>query len=192
MRRRTAMIATGSALACALLTGCAGQTPAHYYRIAPEPGHVVPAVYGNIVLRPIITPGYLDQTGVPKPSGRQSFATFDNHLWAGALAGLLQASLVQNLAQRLPAATVIGGGGAIDLPDSTIIEINVLNLAPSAGGRISLDADVSIKPATGTNRHTGYIQLESTTGGPTADLIVAAMAQVWGEFADRVAGMVGA
>jgi uncharacterized lipoprotein YmbA len=185
------MIATGSALACALLAGCAGQTPARYYRITPEPGRTEPATHGNIVLRPIITPGYLDQTGVPKPGGRQSFATFDNHLWAGSLAGLLQASLVQNLAQRLPAATVIGGGGAIDLPDSTIVEINVLNLAPSADGRISLDADVSIKPPTGANRQTRYIQLESTTGGPTAGQIVAAMSQVWGEFADRIAGAMG-
>jgi uncharacterized lipoprotein YmbA len=189
MHNRRALLFTGSAVFCSVLTGCAGSVVAQYYRIVAEPGGTDGATRGNFVLRSIIMPGYLDQTGVPKPSGRHMFATFDNQLWAGSLSGLLQATMVQNLASRLPDATIVGGGGAIDLPDSTIVEINVLTFAPDLDGSIDFQAEVSIKPFANGARQTRYIRLTAPAGGTTAPAIVAAMSQLWANFADRIGVM---
>ncbi|MCW8305663.1 PqiC family protein [Acidiphilium sp. PA] len=184
--RRTTLIA-GAAALCAPLAGCGTAVVTQYYRIAPIPGAVDRTVHANIALRPIIIPSYLNQSGLPKPSSRTSFATFDDNQWAGSLTDLLRTSMVQNLAQRLPDATVIGGGGAIDLPDSLIIEINILTFDPDATGQITLEADVSVKPQTSQHRQTRLIHLRSPTNGTTPTQIAAAMSAVWGDFATQIA-----
>jgi uncharacterized lipoprotein YmbA len=183
--RRTIML-TGAAALCLPLAGCGTAVVTQYYRIAPTPGAIDRTVHANIALRPIIIPSYLNQSGLPKPSSRISFATFDDNQWAGSLTDLLRTSMVQNLAQRLPNATVIGGG-AIDLPDSVIIEINILTFAPDATGQITLDADVSIKPQTSQHRQTRLVHLRSPSNGTTPAQIAAAMSAVWGDFATQIA-----
>jgi len=104
---RRLLLAAGAAA----LTGCAA-TPTNYYRLAAIPGAIRTGITARIGVRGVSIPGYLDQTGIVRVSGAYQFDTYANELWAEPLAGMLQAVLVQDLAQILPGTTVLASGGA--------------------------------------------------------------------------------
>ena len=144
-----------------------------------------------IEVRSIGIPGYLDQNGIVKTSSAYEFDTYANQLWAEPLAVMLQAVMVQNLAQMLPAATVLVSGGAIDAAPQILVEINVQKFDPDGAGSLVLLAQVAIKDgATHALLHAQTLRLTAQPGlGVTA--MVAAMSQVWGQAAEQIAGMVG-
>jgi uncharacterized lipoprotein YmbA len=173
----------------AALTGCAA-TPTNYYRLAAVPGPIRDGATPSIGVRSVSIPGYLDQTNIVKPGGAYSFDTYANELWAGPLADMLQAVMVQDLAQRLPQATVIGSGGAIGAPAGLLVEINVLRFDPDAGGQIALLAQIAVKSGADQNRWTTRSYAASAPGGVFAVDNVAAMSRLWGSAADQVAAMI--
>ncbi len=183
MRRRS-LLATSCA---AILSACAS-APVHSWRIAAVPGAVRGGTGIRITVRNIGLPSAMNQSGVPKPGGIYAADTFPNDLWAAPLAAMLQTAMVENLAQRLPTDTVLADGGAIGAAPDQLIEIQVLTFTPDISGNIVLSAQLAARPATQQNW-----QLQSFTamaaGGQTAETIAAAMSTLWGEAADRLAGM---
>ena len=88
----------------------------------------------------ISIPDDLNQNGIAYGGSGNQFDVYSNDLWAGRLADMLQDVMVQDLAQRLPQATVIGSGGSIGLPFDVIVEINVLRFDPDGTGNVVLSA----------------------------------------------------
>jgi uncharacterized lipoprotein YmbA len=172
------------------LAGCASSPPTNYYRMAALPGANVGAAPVSVGVRSITIPGYLNQTGIAKSSGAYQFASYGNEIWAEPLADMLQNVMVQDLAQRLPAATVIADGGGIQAPSGVLVEMNILRFDPGPDGQIVLTAQVAIK--TGAKRVLCATRtLQSTAGpGPGATGTVAAMSTLWAGAADQVAVMV--
>jgi uncharacterized protein len=187
LRRRAVLAAP---LALAALSGCVGSPPAQYYRLAVIPGVTRDDVTQQITVRDIGIPGYLDQNNIPSPSGGYEFNSFPNALWAAPLADMLQSVMVQNLAQRLPEATILADGGAIGAPAATLVEINVLRFDPDPSGNIVLNAQIALKSG---DRHTTWLiqtftdEAMPATPGPAA--IVAAMSALWARMADKISGM---
>ena len=173
------------------LTGCASSPPAQYYQLAALPGPIRPGITMRIGVRSIEIPGYLDQTNIAQPAGSYQFSSAANALWAQPLASMLQSVMVQNLAQRLPDATVIASGGAIGAPADLLLEINLLRFDPDPSGNIQLTAQFAIRTAAG--QPDWQIQTFSAnatqTGSTTADA-VAAMSKLWAEAADQLAGRI--
>lgn len=185
-RRGVILGITPMALA-ASLAGCVS-VPSHYYRLAVVPGTIRRNVTQRIGVRSISIPGYLDQNGIARPGGGYQFNSYPNDLWAESLTGMLQSVMVQDLVQRLPAAEVIGSGGAIGARSDILVEINVLRFDPDASGRVVLTAQVSIE--TGATR--AVLQLRTFTSqaapaGPGAADIVAVMSTLWAAAADEIA-----
>jgi uncharacterized lipoprotein YmbA len=172
------------------LSGCAAAPPTQYYRLAPLPGIPRNGVTARIGVRSIGIPGYLDQTAIARPSGGYQFNSFANQLWAESLGGMLQSVMVQNLAQRLPDATVLASGGAIGAPAAWLIEINLLRFDPAPSGDIILTAQIAIRPATTTTHwQIQTFSAHATPTGPGAADIVAAMTKLWAAAADQIASI---
>lgn len=186
MTTRRAWLMGMGATALGALAGCAS-APTQYYRLAPVPGAADPGVTGRISVRSISIPGYLDADGIAKPGGPYQYNSFANALWAEPLADLLQSAMVQDLAQRLPQAVVIGAGGAIGAPADRIVEINVLRFDPDASGHIVLIAQAALRsPDAGGTAVTRSIRLTAPCGAAPGD-IAAAMSALWGQAADTLA-----
>jgi uncharacterized lipoprotein YmbA len=176
----------GTVALTAALAGCAS-APTRYYRLAAVPGPVEPGVKARISVRSISIPSYLNADGIAKPGGAYQYSRFPNALWASPLADLLQSLMVQDLAQRLPQAVVIGAGGAIGLPADRIVEINVLRFDPAASGELTLIAQASIRsPNAGAVGTTRSIRLSAPCSAAPAD-IAAVMSTLWGKAADVLA-----
>jgi uncharacterized lipoprotein YmbA len=170
------------------VAGCASPQ-ARYYRLAAVPGAARGGTGARVGVRSVGLPGYLNQSGLPMPGGAYELDSFPNDLWAGSLAPMLQAAMVQDLTQRLPADTVLADGGAIGAAPDVVVEIQVLRFEPDAAGTVTLTAQLAARPATS---HDWRIQNFTATapGGTTPLGIVAAMSTLWGQAADAVAGLV--
>ena len=171
----------------AILSGCTS-APVHSWRIASLPGPVRGGTRMRIGVRSIGLPSAMNQAGVPKPGGAYAADTFPNDLWAAPLAAMLQTAMVENLAQRLPADTVLADGGAIGATPDQLVEVQILAFTPDSSGNVTLSAQLAARPATKQDW-----QLQSFTataaGGQTAQTIAAAMSTLWGEAADLLARM---
>lgn len=176
-----------------LLAGCSGAVPTHYYRLAVIPGTPRTGPPQKIIIRSIAIPGYLQQNGIAQPaSGGYQVQNFTNDLWAESLANMLQSVLVQDLAQRLPSATILPSGGAIATPAGSLVEINILRFDPGPGGDLLLLAQLAIKPAIGAPAlQTQNFSRTMPLSGSDPTNIVAAMSTLWGACADQLAGMLG-
>jgi uncharacterized lipoprotein YmbA len=173
------------------LAGCASSPPARYYRLAALPGPAHDGITPRIAVRSIEIPGYLDQTNIAQPAGTYQFSSSANALWAQPLATMLQSVMVQNLAQRLPDATIIASGGAIGAPTDILVEINLLRFDPDPSGNIQLTAQFAIRAASGQpNWQIQTFSANATPTGPTTAEAVAAMSKLWADAADQLAGRI--
>ena len=120
MRRRLLLL-----LGTVALAGCSS-APVRNYQLAPVAGAVRGGTGVRIVVRSIGIPAALGQAGLPKPGGAYDANSFANDVWAAPVGGMLQTTMVQNLAQRLPGDSVLAGGGAIGVAPDIFVEINVL------------------------------------------------------------------
>ncbi len=182
MKRRTMIIGTMA------LAGCAS-AKVRSYQLAPVAGAIRGGTGERIVVRGISIPAALGQNGVPKPGGANDANSFDNDVWAAPLAGMLQATMVQNLAQRLPGDDVLSGGGAIGAPPDIYVEINVLAFTPDSSGNILIQAQLATRHATAQDWQFKNFTA-SATGGLQPEGIAAAMSTLWAQAADAVADMV--
>lgn len=184
MRRRSLLL-LGAALP---LAGCVGGQ-VRYFRLAPSPGPTRQGTGLRIGVRAIGTPPGLSASAVPKPGGTYNANSYANDLWASPLAGMLQATMVQNLSQRLPGDTVLASGGAVGAPPDLYVEINIFAFAPDASGTITLQAQLATRHAAGQDWQVQNFTAHAG-GATTADMVAATMSTLWGQAADTVAGMV--
>ena len=104
---------------------------------------------------------------------------------------MLQSVMVQNLAQRLPDATVLASGGAIGAPAGLLVEINLLRFDPDPSGNIQLTAQFAIRAALGQpNWQIQTFSANATPTGPTTADAVAAMSKLWAAAADQLASRI--
>jgi uncharacterized lipoprotein YmbA len=176
--------------AVAGLAGCSA-TPARYFRLAMVPGTVRNTPPQTISVRNISIPGYLDQSGIARASGDYQFSVFANDLWAESFGNMLQAILVQDLAQRLPDATVTASLGAVGTPADLRVEIDILRFDPGADGRVVLVAQVALKSSPGGEfLVTKTLQSSAMPAGIGAVDTVAVMSTLWGWGADNIADLI--
>jgi len=181
MRRR-------GVLAGLAVLGVAGCSPAATdYRLAVVAGPPVGRNAAIVVVRGVSVPGYLDQDGIGKPGLDYEFASYPNDVWAEPLADMLQGVMVQELAQRLPAATVLADGGAIGVPADVVVEMNVLRFDPDAAGNVILDVQIAVRRGTDNKVWRTVDLARQAPSGAGALGIVAAMSALWGQAADETA-----
>jgi uncharacterized lipoprotein YmbA len=160
------------------------------YRLQAEPGPVAGQAAVTVSVRGVNIPGFLDQNGIAMQSGAYQYASWPNDVWAEPLGDMLQAVMVQELGQRLPAATVVASGGAIGAPAQAVVEMNVLRFDPDPDGRIDLDVQISVRRDS-DNRLWRTVDFNrfAAPAGDGALGEVAAMSGLWAQAADAAAGL---
>jgi uncharacterized lipoprotein YmbA len=187
-RRRC--ISYGTIAIAATLSNCRSP-PAHYYRLLASPGPVLESPPMRVGVFSVSIPDDLNQNGIAYGGSGNQFDVYSNDLWAGRLAEMLQDVMVQNLAQRLPQATVIGSGGSIGLPFDVIVEINVLRFDPDGTGNVVLSAQISVKSEHGHgSQDTQSLTRKAGVEQNSASDFVAAMNRLWAAAADQIAAMI--
>jgi len=183
MKLRLAML-----LAAAGLAGCSPTTM--NYRLQAEPGPVLSDASPSVSVRSVSVPGYLAGTAIGRLSSAYQFASYPNDVWAEPLADMLQATMVEDLAQRLPAATVLPDGGAIGAPTGTVVEMNVLRFDPDPDGQIDLSVQISVRRGNNTrNWQTTSFTRQAPPQSNDAVGTAATMSALWSQAADQVASM---
>lgn len=187
---RRACLRAGPVILAAALAACSSP-PAQYYRLAAIPGAIHSNAPFTVGVRGISIPGYLNQDGIAKNSGDYQFGVYGNELWADRLGDMLQSAMVQDLAQRLPTATVIGSGGSIGVSSDVLVEINVLRFDPDSTGKIILTAQFAIK--SGSTRSlwaTRTFENSTTPDNANVSDIVAKMSLLWASLSDQIADLI--
>jgi uncharacterized protein len=174
----------------AALAACTSP-PTRYYRLAVVPGAIQSIPPLTVGVRSVSIPGYLNQNGIAKDGGDDEFDVYSNNLWAEPLADMLQTTMVQDLAQRLPGSTVIGSGGSIGEAADVLIEINLLRFDPDSAGKIVLSAQSAVR--SGRTRAlwiTQTFERSAAPDGPGVASLVSKMSMLWGAMADQVADLI--
>ncbi len=189
---------TGPVILAAALAACSSPST-RYYRLMSVPGTVRNTAPITAAVRSVSIPGYLDRDGIAKVGHDYQFEFYSNDLWADQLSSMLQSVMVQDLAQRLPATTMLRSGGSIDASSDLLIEINVLRFEPdNSSSNLVLDAQIAIKSgstrALWTARTFDSSRPLSNSGtdskGPDASEIVSKMSALWAAMADQVADII--
>jgi uncharacterized protein len=187
---RRACLCAGPVLLAAALAACSSP-PTQYYRLAMIPGTNNNAAPFTVAVRSVSIPGYLDQTGIAKGGSDYQFGVYSNDLWADQLSRMLQAVMVQDLAQRLPASTIIGSGGSIGVSSDVLVEINVLRFDPDSTGKIVLTAQFAIKSErTRALWRTQTFERIAAPAGANISDTVATMSMLWAAMADQIANSI--
>jgi uncharacterized protein len=139
-------------------------------------------------VRTISIPGYLDRPGIVKRAGDFSLDIHTNDIWAEPLADMLQATMVEDLTQRMPRTTVIGSGGSIGANANLIVETNILRFDPNPDGTLTLQAQVAVRDGESLLIIvTRTIQETGPANEPVVANIVASMSTLWGAAANDIA-----
>ncbi|HTQ71961.1 MAG TPA: PqiC family protein [Acidocella sp.] len=194
---RRACLLTGPAMLAVALVACSSPATL-YYRLMAVPGAVQTAAPMTVAVRSVSIPGYLNRDGIAKAGAAYRFEFYSNDLWADQLSAMLQAIMVQDLAQRLPAATVLASGGSIEASSDVLVEINILRFDPDSSGNLVLSAQIAIKSgptrrlwATQSFARSSALSLSGAgADGPDAAEIVAKMSALWAAMADQVAALI--
>lgn len=194
---RRACLCTAPLVLAAALAACSSPRT-YYYRLMAVPGTVRDVAPISVAICNVSIPGYLDRDGIAMVGSGYQFAFFSNDLWAEQLSAMLKTVMIQELAQRLPAVTVLGSGGAIDVPSDILIEIDVLRFDPDSTGTLVLGAQIAIKSGPSrmlwtTRSFNDSIALTNGgagSNGPDASEIAAKMSALWAAMADQVADII--
>lgn len=185
-RRILAFLGTGP-LMLAGLAGCASPEP-NYYRIGTVPGPASTGGPPRLEVRSISIPGYLDRQGIVKKAVGYQIDIHQNDLWAEPLAAMLQSAMVEDLASRLPATTVLGAGGSISPSADLLLETNVLRFDPDPDGQMVLSLQAGLRDGVSLALlATRSMHYASPLGEPAVSRVVSTMSTLWGRAADSIA-----
>jgi uncharacterized lipoprotein YmbA len=182
-------VVPAGAMGLGVLAGCTSPNP-NYYRLGATSGAPVTGGPPSVEVRSISIPGYLDRQGIVKRSGDFSLDIHTNDIWAEPLADMLQATLVQDLTQRMPGTTVIGSGGSIGANANLIIETNVMRFDPNPDGTLTLQVQVAVRDGQSLqNIVTRTIEETGPANEPVVANIVSSMSTLLGAAASDIAAL---
>lgn len=101
----------GSALALALISGCASTSTSPSLFVldnaGPSPDHTTPAAAKTLLVAPVATASYLDQGGIVYQTGPHRVVIANDNRWASSLSGQLTDNLYATLDRDLSGVNVV-------------------------------------------------------------------------------------
>jgi uncharacterized protein len=172
-------------LAAGAVAGCASPKPI-LYALDPVPGPIVNAPRRVILIREISLARYLDRSPIVRSSAGYRVELAPNEWWGESLAPMLARVLAANLAQRLPASTVLAETVAITVTPNLSVEVSISRFDEDTSGALVLNAAFALPGPRGTPPPQTF---HTSVTPATPDVIgqVAAMSQALGRLADAIA-----
>jgi uncharacterized lipoprotein YmbA len=126
-----------------VLAGCAG-TPTTYLGLTPVPGAVATVRSPPIAVAKVLMPAAIDRLYLTTATSPTTLRVADHARWAAPLDGEAQSALADDLALRLPNATVLHPGDPTPTGRTWLVVVNVTRFLP-APGQVVLNADWRIE-----------------------------------------------
>jgi uncharacterized lipoprotein YmbA len=123
---------------------CASSPEPQFYTLFPHEGRTWVGEPLEVQLGRPGLPGYLDRPQIVRHEqpGKLEFSGADR--WGAPLDGMIGSILVQNLAQRLPSASVYGESGAISSSPDALVEVDIQRFELTERGSVELVAQVAV------------------------------------------------
>jgi uncharacterized lipoprotein YmbA len=178
-------------MALLLLAACSSTPPTRFYQLAAVQGEPQPAAGRAslvVAVGPVALPGALDRPQIVTRASPYAVDFAGSDHWASPLSGMLPRTLVENLAQRLPADRVFAFPQVgVTLFDYRVT-VEVARFDVDAAGEVVLVADWRISDR-GARR---VVVATRTTAGDRAtpgdyESAVAALSRTLGVLADDIA-----
>ena len=185
MKRRLVLLAP-AALA---LSRCASPDPA-LYTLRVVPGAAAAGGPASVkVARPGLA-GYLDRPEIVRDSSSNRLLLRGGERWGEPLGDMIGRVLSQDLAQRLPSASVFSEAGAISVDAVATVELNIQRFDLDPSGSVVLLAQVAVHQSLGQPRpQPPLLRLTVQPAGPATSDLVSAMSAALGQLADQIAAM---
>jgi uncharacterized protein len=169
-------------------TGCASSPEPQFYTLFPHEGQVWPNQPLEVQLQRPGLPGHLDRPQIVRHEqpGKLEFSGADR--WGAPLDGMIGSILVQNLAQRLPKASVYGESGAISSSPDALVEVDIQRFELTERGSVELVAQVAVHwPKTEAPVQLDRYSLRRSPTNRSTARLVSAMSGLLAELANAIA-----
>ena len=170
----------------ALPAACSSPNP-NLYTIAVVPGVARPGVSRVVAVRQVSISRLLERSQIVRSSADYRLDVSGNDWWGEPLDAMLTRVLVQDLAQRLPQATVFADNGAVSATPDATLEVNVQRFDQGREGEVVLLALVAVTG--GRQEATRSLHLTAVPPATGVPGQVAAMSSLFGQLADVAAGL---
>jgi uncharacterized protein len=124
--------------------GCASSPEPQFYTLFPHEGRVWQGEPVEVQLRRPGLPGYLDRPQIVRHEQPGKLAFSGSDRWGAPLDGMIGSILAQNLAQRLPSASVYAESGAISSAPDALVEVDIQRFELTEHGSVELVAQVAL------------------------------------------------
>ena len=172
----------------AFLAGCASPSP-DLYSLDMQPGPTQASSRQVIVVRAVSVPRYLEREQIVREAGGTRLRTSENDWWSEPFRVMLIRVLAADLAQRLPGADVLGGGGSIAAHPDAEITVDLQRFDGNLSGPVILEGYAAvIRPQRA--RALERLHVEAKIGADTAKGQVDAMSAALGQAADIIAAQI--
>ncbi|MBX9698681.1 MAG: PqiC family protein [Acetobacteraceae bacterium] len=181
----------GAMLGALSLAGACRSPEPVLYTVLPVPGEPRRGGPRSVAVREVSLARYLDRQQIVRSAQEYRLDVAGNDWWGEPLETMLTRVLVENLAQRLPAAGVVPSGGAITAQADATVEVNLQRLGMTAPETLTLTAQVAISRRD-ARRPDAAARTESIAvpvAGADTRAFVAAASTALGLLADRIAAM---
>ena len=179
------------ATAIVVLAGCANSPPTVYYTLDPVPPAAAaapaPAAAAPLRVDAVHLPPVLNQPEIYLRQGPNELRVDDFARWAAPLGEMMQRTLTQDLASRLPPGAVIYPGAT---PPSKVagLTLDVLAFEVVDGqGRLSASWTSGVQPALQSRT----LQLSTPVQGSGPRAVAEALSTLMGRVADDIAAHAG-
>lgn len=184
MKARMVMVA-GALLLC----GCGSSPKTQFFALDPVEGAPV-AIGKPVQVAAVHIPADLDREEIVREKAPGQLDMDSPNRWGAPFDEMVQRTLTQDLARRMPEHDVIFPGEPSP-PGTLKLVVDILSFGEDPSGQVKFDGSWSLVPQgsdqAALDRH---IQLSRpATGDPASQ--VAAMSRILGELADQIASAAG-
>lgn len=184
MNRRTVLLAL-------TVAACGTSPDPTLYTLTARAGPVQQTRALAVELRRIGLAGYLDRSAIVRATVQNRLRVADFDRWGEPLGRMIERVLTENLVERLPNASVFSEAGAISTRPDLVLEIDIQRFDPDANGTLILLAQLALR-RDGTNATATTLRLTRPIPDATVEAQVAAMSDLLGDLADKVATAIAA
>lgn len=184
---------TGSILMSVLmLVGCASSPPVQFFTLDPISTQP-PSVHRNnttLQVAAIHIPALLDRQEMVRKTAANTIEVSDQHRWAAPFGQMAQRVLTQDLAQRLPAGSVILPNQPAP-PGTALVVVDILQFETDAKGTVVFDGSWSLLHEDTHSTPRNYpLHLSAQTDAAGYKAQARAMSQIMGRIADAIKAQV--
>lgn len=167
---------------------CASSPEPQFYTLFPDRGSTWASGPMEVQLRRPGLPSYLDRPQIVRHEQPGQLEFSGAARWGAPLEDMVGSILAQNLAQRLPDASVYTESGAISSSPDALVEIEIQRFELSEHGSIELFAQVALHwPKTLAEPRLQRFELSRSPSDRSTVQLVAEMSELLAELANEIA-----